>query len=223
MKRAYLEILLIIALFAIVTMLSCKSSDRTKTSTKSTIAVTENALQIPAKKSMLAGWHGIKVKKCGSECCELVFPENYGLMNKQQLMTLKELVSKNIEHDVDCSMQVSTYALNQIRHLAVEKQDRDAAMMLLSPSQYNGFNLDGELAEEYAGEYQLAVLEGYQSLNSILDKTISEDVSTSVCSWVEVLGEKAGAKRLRKLVPVLKSKNLGDLAQMLSEKCKAVL
>lgn len=141
MKRACLEILLIIALFALVPLLSCKSTDRTKTSAKSTISAVGQAIEIPAKKSALDGWQGIKVKKCGSECCELVFPENFGLMNKQQLMILKELVSKNIEHDVDCSMQVSTYALNQIRHLAVEKQDREAALMLLSPSQYNEFKL----------------------------------------------------------------------------------
>ena len=223
MKRTYSEILWIIMLVTLLASLSCKSNDRTKTSDKSTSSDTGQAIQIPAKKSALDGWQGIKVKKCGSACCELVFPERFGLKNKQQLIVLKDLVSKNIEHDVDCSMQVSTYALNQIRFLAVEKQDRDAAMMLLSPSQYNGFNLDGELAEEYAGEYQLAVLEGYQDLNAILDKTTSEDVSTAVCSWAEVLGEKAGSARLKKLVPALKSKNLNELAQMLSEKCKAVL
>lgn len=223
MKKACIEILLIITMFALMTGLSCKSNDRSKTSAKSTVPVSGRAMQIPAKKSALDGWQGIKVKKCGAECCELVFPDNFGLMNRQQLMTLKELVSKNIEHDVDCSMQISTYALNQIRHLAVEKQDRDAAMMLLSPSEYNGFNLDGALAEEYAGEYQLAVLEGYKDLNAILDKTISEDVSTSVCSWAEALGDKAGSKRLKKLIPILKSQNYNELAGMLSEKCKAVI
>jgi len=219
MRRACILLLTIIAL---MTMLSCKSSDRAKTSGSASSGGGQ-AIQIPANKSGLDGWQGVKVKKCGPECCELVFPRDFGLMNKQQLMILKELVSKNLEHDVDCSMQVSTDALNQIRYLAVEKQDRDAAMMLLSPSEYNGFNLDGELAEEYAGEYQLAVLEGYKDLNTILDKTISEDVSTSVCSWAEVLGEKAGSKRLKKLIPILKSQNHNELAGMLSEKCKAVL
>jgi len=223
MKKTCFGVVCIIALFTLLTALACKSSDRNKTSDKSTISGAGQTIQIPAKKSALDGWQGIKMKKCGSACCELVFPENFGLKNKQQLLVLKDLVSKNIEHDVDCSMQVSTYALNQIRSLAIKKQDRDAALMLLSPSQYGGFNLDGELAEEYAGEYQLAVLEGYQDLNAILDKTILEDASTSVCSWAEVLGEKAGSKRLKKLVPVLKSKNLNELAQMLTEKCKAVL
>ncbi len=223
MKRAYFEILWIIMLFTLLTALSCKSSDRTKTSDKLTSSDAGQAIQIPAKKSALDGWQEIKVKKCGSACCELVFPESFGLKNKQQLLALKALVSTNIEHDVDCSMQVSTYALNQIRYLAIEKQDRDAALMLLSPSQYGGFNLDGELAEEYAGEYELAVLEKYHDLGSILDKSISEDVSTSVCSWAEVLGEEAGSKRLKKLLPVLKSKNLNELTQMLSEKCRAVL
>lgn len=222
MRRACVLLLTIIAL---MTMLSCKSSDRTKTS-GSASSGGDQAIQIPAKKSKLDGWQGIKVKKCGPECCELVFPQNFGLMNKQQLLILKELVSKNLEHDVDCAMQVSTDALNQIRYLAVKKQDRDAAFMLLSPSQYNSFNLDGELAEEYAGDYQLSVLEGYRDLNGILDKTISDDVSTAVCTWAEVSGEKAGSRRLKELIPALKSrnqKNQNALAEMLSEKCKAAI
>ena len=223
MKKTCIEILWIIMLCTLLTALSCKSGDRTRTSDKSTNSDAGKAIQIPVKKSALDGWQGIKVKKCGSACCELVFPESFGLKDKRQLMALKALVRANLEDDVNCSMQVSTYALNQIRYLAIEKQDRDAAIMLLSPSQYGGFNLDGELAEEYAGEYELAVLEKYHNLGSILNKSISEDVSTSVCSWAEVLGEEAGSRRLKQLIPVLKSKNLNELNQMLSEKCRAVL
>lgn len=213
----------IIILCMLLTALACKSDNRSKTFDKSASSGAGQTLLIPAKKSALDGWQGIRVKKCGPACCELMFPENFGLNNKQQLSALKDLVSKYIEHDVDCMMQVAYDALKQMRFLAAEKQDRDAAMMLLSPSRYGGFNLDGELAEEYAGGYQLTVLEKYRDLGSVLDKNISDDVSTSVCSWAEVLGEEAGSKRLKKLVPVLKSKNLNELAQMLSEKCKAVL
>ncbi len=198
---------------SIIIVFACTTEKQNTSSRKMT------SVHIPKKKSALDGWQGVKVRKCGAKCCELVFPENFGLKNKNQLMALRELVNADLDQDVDCMMLVNKDTLNQIKFLATEKQDSDAAKMLLSPQSYGGFNLDGELAEEFVGEYQLSVLEKFKNLHSILDKNVEEDLSVSICSWVEVLGEEAGQKRVKKLLRDLKSKDFSAFAGMISEKC----
>lgn len=177
-------------------------------------------LQIPKKKSELNGWQGLMIKKKSPTLCKLIFPESYGLANEEELLVLRKLANANLDHDLDCVLQVNSAALDQIRLLAVKKQDFNAAKMLLTPSSYGGFDLDGELAEEYAGEYQLPVIDMTNSALVILkDKKIAEEVSDSLCSWIEALGEKDDEKMLRRIVVNLRKKKLTEFSNLLSLKC----
>lgn len=176
--------------------------------------------QLPKKKSELNGWQGLTIKKEGTGLCKLVFPENYGMANKEQLMVLRELANATLVHDIDCVLQVNYAALDQIKLLAVDKQDVDAAAMLINPEGYGGFELDGELAEEYAGEYQLPILEKCSNLTNLLEnKQVNEQLSDSLCSWVETLEEKEGRNRVNNLVQHLKKEKLFLFTNMLSLKC----
>lgn len=186
--------------------------------------ITGDHLQMPKKKSELNGWQGLKIKSEGPVLCKLIFPENYGLTNNEELMVLRKLANSNLDQDLDCVLQVNSSALNQIRFLAVKKDDVNAASMLLNPNKFGGFELDGELAEEYAGEYQLPVLEKSNNLNAILkDTETAEQLSDSLCSWVETLGEKEDQKRLKKVMLNLRKAKLSQLSNMLSSKCGRVL
>lgn len=217
LKHKYLFYLL-----SVVVLIACTKGEQ-KSGKESSGGPRGVHAQIPKKKSELNGWQGLKIKKEGPNLCALVFPENYGMANKEQLMVLRGLANANLDHDLDCVLQVNYAALNQIRFLAVEKQDADAATMLLNPKSYGGFELDGELAEEYAGEYQLPVLEKNRTLKALLeDKEIAEQLSDSLCSWVEVLGEKEGRSRVKKLVQRLKQESLTQFTDMLSSKCGRV-
>lgn len=206
-------------LLCVVVMISCTKGEQ-KSGNKSSGESHGIHAQMPKKKSELSGWQGLKIMKEGPDLCTVVFPESYGMANKDQLTTLRDLANANLSHDLDCELQVNYAALNQIRFLAVERQDFEAATMLLNPKSYGGFELDGELAEEYAGEYQLPVLERNGKLQALLEnKEIAEQLSDSLCSWVEVLGEKEGRNRVKKLVQRLKKENLLQFTNLLSSKC----
>lgn len=182
-----------------------------------------SSITIPSKKSKLNGWNGIKIVKCGPKCCELQFPDDFGFNNVEQLMILRGLVNQSFEHDVDCMLLVNVDALDQIKIIATKKQDADAARMLLLPKKFGGFALDGEVASEYPGAYQLTVMEKFTDLPSILDEGDQAAVSTAVCSWLEVLGEKQDVERVKKLIVRLKSIKMELLAHNLSVKCSAML
>ncbi len=182
-----------------------------------------NIDMIPKKKSELNGWQNITVRKCGKECCEVVFPENFRYGNKKQLLALRSLVNNELEHDVDCMMRVREDALKHIRFLSTDKQDVDATILLLSPNTFGGFNLDGTLAEDYPGEFQLLVLEKYQKLIIVLNVKKQEEVSTDLCSWLEVLGEVSDRERVKELIVQLKSQQLNGFAAMVADKCGNVL
>lgn len=175
---------------------------------------------IPKKKSELNNWHRLKIIRVNFNLCELIFPEEFGNRNKVQLMVLRELVNSNFIHDVDCVLQVNYATLNQILNLATKKQDLEAATMLLDPERYGGFNLDGELAEEYAGQYQLPVLEKNILVRSLLkNKGFSEKLADSFCSWLEVLAENEDKIRVIKLIQDLKKENYNYFTDNLISKC----
>lgn len=203
-----------------VVLLTACSKEEKKNNNRSSTEKRNVHAQLPKKKSELNGWQGLKIEKDGAELCRLVFPENYGLANMAQLNWLRELVNSNLDHDLDCVLQVNYAALDQIKLLAAEKQDTDATAMLLDPKRYGGFDLDGELAEEYAGEYQLPVLEKSRKLTNFLEnKQVVEQLTDSVCSWVEVSGEKKERNRVKALVQLLKRENFPLFTSMLSSKC----
>ncbi len=205
----------------VVMLIACTKGEQKKPVNKE--SKTGDHLQMPKKKSELNGWQGLKIQKNGSKLCTLIFPENYGLANNDELMVLRKLANSSLDHDLDCVLQVNSAALNQIKFLAVKKDDVNAASMLLNPEKYGGVELDGELAEEYAGEYQLPVLEKSNNLNIILkDAETAEQVSDSLCSWVETLGEKEDKNRVKKVMLNLRKEKLSQFANMLSSKCGRV-
>jgi len=209
----------IVYLLSVVMLIACTKGEK-KSRKESSGEPRGIHAQMPKKKSELNGWQEIKIKKERPNVCTLIFPKNYGMANKEQLMVLWGLANATLDHDVDCELQVKYDALNQIRFLAVDKQDIEAATMLLNPNSYGGFDLDGELAEEYAGEYQLPVLEKNSKLKILLEnKEIAKQLSDSLCSWVEVLGEKEGRSRVKKLVQHLKKESFTQFAGTLSSKC----
>lgn len=209
----------ILYLLSIVVLVACTKEEK-KSEKKTRVEQRSVHTQLPKKKSELNGWQGLKIYKEGAELCKLVFPENYGMANKEQLMVLREMANATLDHDIDCVLQVNYAALDQIKLLAVDKQDADAAAMLINPKSYGGFELDGELAEEYAGEYQLPVLEKSRNLTTFLEnKQVAEQLSDSLCSWVETLGEKEGRNRVKNLVQRLKKEKFLLFANMLSSKC----
>ena len=221
MIRKILNLFLFLLLLLSFVLFACQNKEEYVEPSKAVNVGTID--KIPKKKSELNGWQNIKIRKCGNQCCELVFPPGFGHKNKKQLAALRNLVNSHLEHDIDCMLQTNEDALKQIKFLATENQDDDAALMILSPNSFGGFNLDGALAEEYSGEYQLPVLEKYQKLDAILNVKRQEEVSTDLCSWLEVLGETSDRERVKKLIPYFKSKNIGKFADIITEKCGNVL
>lgn len=70
--------------------------------------------EIPDKTSKLNGWQGIKIvqgKRC-ADCCDLIFPNNFGYKNRNQLNDLLKIIrSRKISHDLGCMAPSPYYAL----------------------------------------------------------------------------------------------------------------
>ncbi|HAK59695.1 MAG TPA: hypothetical protein DCO77_04840 [Nitrospiraceae bacterium] len=184
-----------------------------------------NSFKIPRKTSQLNGWQGITIKYGTTcpDCCDLVFPGDFGHADKKKLQVIIKLVRSGTKiDDVDCMRPVQYYALRHLLQLAVVKQDAGAALSLLSPSAHGGFNLDGEVAEEYAGEYQLRVLEKFKDLRPLLNVKLEEELSDSICSWLEVLGEKSDRIRVKRVISRLQSEGFSQFAALFSKRCKGL-
>ena len=182
-----------------------------------------NSLKIPRKTSQLNGWQGVMIKYGTTcpDCCDLVFPGNFGGADKKQLQVLIKLVRNGTKiDDVDCMRPVQYYALRHLLQLAVVRQDAGAALSLLSPSAHGGFNLDGEVAEEYAGEYQLRVLEKFKDLRPLLNIKREQELADSICSWLEVLGEKSDRIRVKRVISRLQTEGFSQFAALFSKRCK---
>jgi hypothetical protein len=121
-----------------------------------------------------------------------------------------------MKYDLDCMLLVNYDALGQIKYLAIERQDPNAALMLLNWSSQGGFNLDGELAEEYVGEYEIPVLMKFKRLSIILDDRIEKNIARDICNW---FGFNTDKKLYRKLVLTLRKNKLDHLADKIVSKC----
>jgi hypothetical protein len=176
-------------------------------------------IRFPNKKSELDGWQGISMKKIAPKGCELIFPNNFGHKNKKQLLILRELVNRsvNLEHDLDCALPIEYNALDQIKNLAINKQDKNAALMLLDWSTHGGFNLDGELAEEYVGEYEIPVLLKFKKLHSIVNDKNEQIIADDICNWFDFNKDR---KLLKTLLAAFRKNNLNNLADKIVRKCR---
>ncbi len=183
-----------------------------------------SALKLPAKKSQFDGLYGIRIDNGakGEGPCRLVFPQTFGYRNAKQLNFLKRIVnhSVEIEHDVDCVMPVAYDALDHIRLLAIKKQDKAAARMLLYPPGHGGFELGGgELEESYGEWYIIPVIEKYKKLGALLDNKTEKYVVHHTClAWVDPNADPN--LDINNVIKALNKRGLKSLASKIKTTCK---
>lgn len=179
-------------------------------------------LKLPSKESKFDGLYGIKIKKgirC-PKCCDLVFPEKFGLGNMGELTFLKEIVNQRpgLEHDLNCVTGFWSYdTLDHFKYLATVQQDKAAARMLLTPGV---FDLGGgELDEVYPDQYIRPVVEKYKKLSELLNVKVISYIADELCSafFNPVIESDLD---LTKLVSDLKKRNLDGLANKIESTCK---
>ncbi len=83
---------------------------------------------VPTKTSAFEGWQGVHILygKRGKNTCDLSFPEAFGYKNGGQLQELLKIIRGRpvkIVNDLECLDPPAYYALDQLRKLAVDKQD----------------------------------------------------------------------------------------------------
>jgi len=151
----------------------------------------------------------------------------FGYKNGGQLQDLLTIIRGSpagIENDVACLMPPAYYALEQLRKLAVDKQEQRVAHLILRPSAYGGLNLDGELAENYTIDMKLPVILKYKRMKNLLvadpmlgTETIDE-VADELCSEWGYDPEKIAATSQG-----LVANGLGDLASRFNKKCESAI
>jgi len=182
-------------------------------------------LKLPSKESKFDGLYGIKIKKgirC-EKCCDLVFPEAFGLGNMRELQFLKDIINRVrwVESDLDCVTAWDYDALDHFKYLATVRQDKNAAKMLLNPPSHGGFDLGGgELDEVYPDEYIRPVVEKYKKLGELLNVKIINYIADELClvRFNPVIDSNMD---LEKMISDLRSRGLKDLANKLEVTCKA--
>ncbi len=184
----------------------------------------ETPLTLPLKKSQFNGLYGISIKKgvrC-RECCDLVFPESFGFSNKTEFEFLVNIINKDdkIKHDTDCVMPINYDVLDHIKFLAIKKQDKTAASLLVYPDGHGGLKLGGgELDEIYADEYIRPVLEKYTKLEDVVSPKAMGYIADKIClTWINPTIE--SNMNLKELIKTLRKKQLHDLANKIEITCK---
>jgi hypothetical protein len=183
-----------------------------------------SALKLPSKESKFDGFYGIKVKKgirC-PKCCDLVFPETFGLGNMQELQFLEDIVSRVrwVKSDLDCTTAWDYDTLDHLIYLATVRQDRQAAKMLLTPPSQGGFDLGGgELDEVYGDEYVRPVVEKYNKLGELLNEKVMAYVAQELClAWFNPVID--STIDITKLTADLRKRNLNVFAIKIEATCK---
>ena len=184
----------------------------------------ETTLTLPAKTSQFNGLYGISIKegaRC-KECCDLVFPESFGLAKRTELEFLVNIINKGdkIKHDMDCVMPLDSDVLDHIRFLAINKQDKMAASLLVYPGGHGGLKLGGgELEETYADEYIRPVLEKYSKLEDVVSPKAMKYIADKIClTWVNPTIE--SSMNLSELIKSLRKRQFQDLADKIEITCK---
>lgn len=186
---------------------------------------------IPTKKSDLDGWDGLKViqgERCG-ECCTLVFPDEYGLDSSQQFYRIINLMRSNpgLEHDTeDCWFPVYEYAANQLLHLAINKNHKPSASILISPNAHEFLHLwnKGHFAEEYTKNYYLKVINSYENLDEIIDINVIHDFTSNDC-YIRAMVEIGliDENKFNKALERLKAVHNGKFSRTVQWGCKQIL
>ncbi len=138
---------------------------------------------LPKKMSGFDGWHGAKMETKEAPGCRLVLPRDFG-KKLAELKLLQELASRGqtVDLDLNCAQIVVTYAaLDQLKRLAVEDQNHDAAELIVFAEKTGKPGLDGEVAERFGAAYLFPVLLGYNKLAEIVTPQEEGRVAANVC------------------------------------------
>lgn len=145
--------------------------------------------KVPASISQLQGWHGVELRRGGggsAPWCDIVFPAAFGESDPDEKRVLLLLAGARsgtpLKLDGKCSVPVRMKnALAQLRHLAVERQSKDAALALFGAERANGLDLGGgEVAEVFTAEFLVPTLLGYKALNDILTPDLQQHIARRV-------------------------------------------
>lgn len=134
----------------------------------------------PERLSGLNGWHGVTVKREGEQC-RVSFPKNFGATPPELGVLLRMANHDEKFRDVDCYVDI--YApLNQLKRLAVEEQNETAARLILFAPETGKLDIDGEVAEGFANDYQTPVLMGYKNLSAVIPGASEARLAQDVCT-----------------------------------------
>ncbi len=136
---------------------------------------------LPKKMSGYDGWHGARIEK---KTCRLILPRDFGRA-PADLKLLQEMVRHgyNVDFDLECPEIMIPYAaLDQIKRLAVEDQNRAAAELIVFEEEKGNFGLDGELAETFGGSYLFPVVLGYNKVAEIVPPKNEAKLATYLCT-----------------------------------------
>jgi hypothetical protein len=130
------------------------------------------------------------------------------------------LITRSVEirSKTDCWISPNDVyaALSQLLVLAVNNQDATAAHVLLYEGTIQApFNLDGEVAESYTGEYIIPVLEGFQGLSTVLDQSREDIIAKGICAnllWYKDNQDTSLKTRIETLIMKLNERGMGRLA-----------
>jgi len=187
--------------------------------------------QIPSKISKLKGWNGIKIQKIKTvpndekkikADCRILFDENFGFKNKNQIFILIRIVNQRhyIENDI-CKPHIVEDVLEHLKYLAITKQDENAAWALVFPEQHQGFDLEEALFETYDSEYLIQVIDKYKNLKQLINqKTKYSGITVSICFGIKFSEDKN--IQLSTIINKLKKNSLIEFANEVETECKKV-
>ncbi|HEX5055526.1 MAG TPA: hypothetical protein VFX02_03425 [Gammaproteobacteria bacterium] len=208
---------LVLALAAWAVLAGCEQKLPDKNEQKSV-----NPAGYPLRLSDVEGWRNVHVKHVtldGMPVCDVLFPENFGIAEEEREY-LEYLVSQDsgIQGDLNCYVFPNNAykALDQLLHLSIEKQDVNAARIILNKgSKEMPFGLDGEVAESYLESYLMPLLEKFEKLDLVLDKSSEDSAVKSICSnleWRIDVHDSGFVGRVHVLADRLRARGLKSLA-----------
>lgn len=183
--------------------------------------------------SKMNGWHGLNAKKLvinAKTYCIIDVPKEFGLTIEERNYLNYIAINSNVASIAmkeDCyTTNIIYIALDQLKLLATKNQDRETARLIIfEGSEAMPFELDGEVAEAYTGDYLIPVLRKYKELSLIIDSKKEDDIARSVCadfSWQQDIKKKDAKKKINDTVAILKAKGLTDLANKIIKGCISI-
>ncbi len=185
-------------------------------------AIAAEETSLPQKLSAYDGWHGAKIEMQRAPMCKLVLPKGFG-SNPAEFQLLLEMAKHNstdAEIDIDCEAQmVKVAAWDRVRQMAIQGQNRAAAVLILSAMENTEkLGIDGEFGETFGETYLYPVLLGYRNLSEVVTPKMEKDVAGDICSAYYT--SDGNTMNLQTLKESFKKKNMLSLLNNLNRECK---